>query len=260
MKRYDSVEPSGPVMGKASQYWTLWIVEEPFEQNSWYGSQMMQYFNYQQNLSMEKDSALEKMKERFGDDFRIDETLNSGRSYSNAVGSIKYKDDIYLFGRYKGQKFDVVNDHNYEKWYYGQVSGTEKDSEVLKKRLSNELVEFDGEFIWLDDLEDKVMKLYEENFHVRGHIGKEGQEYTNWVRLRGVRYINTSFGGMTVYELVDKDGNLIFYKGSKDLDVEKGERIKLKGKIKHEEYYSHYHGKTVQETSVKYPKILQKAD
>jgi len=260
MKRYSSVEPDGPVMGKASQYYTLWIVDEPFEQNSWYGSQMIQYFNYQQNLSMDKDSALEKMRERYGDDFRVDETLNSGKSYSNKLGDIKYKDDIYLFGKYKGQKFDVVNDHDYERWYYDQVSGTEKDTDVLKTRLSNQLVEFDGEFIWLDDLEDKVMKLFEENYRKREHIGQEGQEYINWVRLRDVRHVNTTYGVMTIYEFVDKDGNLIFYKGSKDLGIENDDRIKLKGKIKHEEYYSHYHGKTIQETSVKYPKILQKAD
>lgn len=258
MKRYNSVEQSGPVMGKANQYWTLWIVGDPEERLSWYGRQMVQYFRYQQNLSMDKDSALEKMKERFGDEFRIDETLNAGRTYSNEVSGIEYKDDIFLFGKYKGQKFEDVDDSGYKEWYYKQVKGTEKDSDVLAENISNLLVEYDGETIFLDELEDKVMKVYEENFRKRTHIGKVGDDYKNWVRLRDVRSTETRYGWMMIHEFVDQDGNLVFYKGSKELDIEKDQIVRIKGKIKHEEYYSRFHGDTVQETSLKYPKIIRK--
>lgn len=257
MKRYNSVENSGPVMGKANQYWTLWIVAEPEERISWYGRQMIQYFRYQQNLSMDKDSALEKMKERFGDEFRIDETLNAGRSYSNEVSGIEYKDDIFLFGKYKGQKFEDVDDIGYKEWYYSEVKDTEKHSDVLVQDIRNSLIEYNGELIFIDELQDKVMKIFEEEYRKRVHLGKEGDIYSRWVRLRDTRSIDTRFGIMLVYEFVDQDGQLVFYKGSKELDVEKDQIIKLKGKIKHEEYYSRFHGDTVQETSLKYPKILK---
>lgn len=256
MKRYNSVEPSGYVIGKASKYWTKWLVFEPQEKISWYGKQMTQEFCYLQNLSFDKDTAIQKMKEDHNE-FRIDEELRGSSSFSNEL-SIKYNPDVFLFGKYKGKKFSNIDDTDYKQWYYEATKNTEKESSTLKEQLSNLIVEYNGEEIFIDDLKDKVMKVYEENYHKRTHLGQEGSEYENCVRLRDIRNVNTSYGLMVVWEFVDKDGFLIFYKGSKDLGIEKQQIVKIKGKIKHEEYYSRYYGKTVQETSLKYPKIVKK--
>lgn len=257
MRKYNSPEPSGPVLGKANKYWTLWEVMKPRTVINWYGKQVVQDFNYIQNLSFEKDSAVEKMNERY-DSFRTDETLKGSSSYSNELSDIEWSDDVFLFGKYKQRKFEDVDDIDYKKWYYGQVKDTPKDSDVLKDELSNFLIEFDGETIWVDQLENKALKLYEENFRKRVHLGTKGQVYEYWVRLRDVRTIRTSYGPMTIWEFVDQDGHLVFYKGSKDLKIEKDQIVRIRGKIKHEEYYSSYHGKVVQETSLKYPKIVKK--
>lgn len=256
MKRYGTQEEAGPVMGKASKYWTMWDVMKPRKVNHWYGIETVQDFHYYQNLSFEKDTALQKMEERFGKEFRIDESLNSGKSYSNSL-DIEYNKDVYLFGRYKGQAFGVVNDSSYQDWYWRQTMGTHKESPVLKEMMSGVYIEFDGETIHIDDLEKRAMKLFDEYYRRKEFIGKEGDEFEDFVRLRKNYSVDTYYGMMDIYEFVTPSGVLVYYKGSKNLDIEGDIVYILKGKIKHNSYYSNYHSKHVEETQIKYPKIVE---
>lgn len=260
MIKYGSRHEPGHVVGFAGKYYTWWIVSEPQKVKEWYGTKLVQYFNYQQNLSFDKQKALQKMIDNPDvDDFVINEGLRSRSSYSTAL-SIDYNEDIFLFGKYKGKKFEDVDDSSYKAWYYEETKGTEKESPILKKELEHLYVEFDGEEILIDDLEDKALELYNKEFRRRGHFGTEGEHYENYVRFRRRNYIDTQFGGMFIHEFVDPEGRLIFYKGSKRLDVKEDVVYSLRGKIKHEKYYSKYNGEMVEETSLKYPKVKKEKE
>jgi len=255
MKRYNSYHTSGHVIGKANKYWTWWEVTEPIEKEEWYGTKTVQFFNYHQNLSFEKEKAIQKLKDNPDvNDFVIDESLRGSSSYSKDLG-IDYHKNIFLFGTYKKKKFSDVDDTDYKRWYWSETKGTYRESPVLKKQLQNLLIEFDGETIFIDELKDKALKLYEENFRRKGLFGNEGDKFENYVRFRKTYSFETIYGIMHVYEFVDSDGRLFYYKGSKVLDIEENIIYILKGKIKHNKYYSNYHNEFVEETQIQYPKI-----
>lgn len=251
----------GSVIGFTEKYYTWWIVSEPYTMNKWYGSQVVQDFTYQQNLSFEKDKAIQKLEERDDvKDFRINEDLRATSSYQWGLSEIEYKEDIFLFGKYREKKFSEVDDTQYKRWYWSETKGTEKESPVLKKQLENMLVEYDGETIFVDELKDKAMKVYEENFRRRGFFGQKGETYENYVRLRKNWGFDTHYGWMHCYEFVDPDGRLIYYKGSKSLDIDEDIVYTLKGKIKHTKYWSNYHNEYVEETQIQYPKIKKEKE
>lgn len=257
MRKYGSTHKSGYVIGKAEKYWTLWHVEEPRDKRDWYGIQTVQNFNYLQNLSYDKDKALEKVKSN-GDisEFIINEGLRGRGSYSNELG-IEYNEDIFLFGKYKKRKFEDIDDVNYKRWYWSETKGTDKESPVLEKDLKDLLIKYNGEVIFIDDLEKKALKVYEEHYRRKGLFGNEGEKYKSFVRFRRHSGFDTTYGWMDIFEFVDPEGRLVYYKGSKELEVEKGVVYVLKGKIKHTKYYSSYHGKYVEETQIQYPKLKE---
>lgn len=245
----------GWFIGKADKYYTLWYVYKPHNESHWFGNTVQQHFQYIQNLSFEKDEAIEKVKNMENvDEFELDEELRGSGSYKNDI-SIEYNDDVFLFGKYKERKFSDVDDLDYKQWYYKATKGTEKESSLLKEELSDLIFEFNGEEIHIDQLKEKALKLYEEEFRKKNFFGVEGEKAETLVRFRKSYGFDTYYGYMNVYEFVNKDGYLLYYKGAKELDVDEDAIYKLSGKIKHNKYYSNYHHKEVKETQFQYPKI-----
>ncbi len=104
-------------IGFTTVYYTLWNVEEPYEEKRYYdgmciGSVTKQNVNYIQNLSMDFEKAKEKVK----GEYVIDLDLKSHNSFTRVLSSnIKNRDEFYpqncfSFGKLEGSEIMASED------------------------------------------------------------------------------------------------------------------------------------------------------
>lgn len=101
-------------IGKADKFYTLWKVN--IEENIEMGYTNFQYI-YQQNLSHNKFSAIEKAKLKGCTDLDIDESLRGKTmSFSTRVDR-EFLPHEFKFGKYKGESILECTDINYLDWF-----------------------------------------------------------------------------------------------------------------------------------------------
>lgn len=158
-------------IGFSRKYFTLWDVTSenvystaPNGQH--YKSGINTRFTYYQNLSMDKDKAIEKAKAKGCTDLEPDTDLyGQNRSFvRKQIIKYSYPDNQFKFGKYQGQDIDKSDDVNYLGWYFGQTN-----NDVAKKRLlelDKNLVEFRGDLITKEDFE-RILLAEENQFKLK---------------------------------------------------------------------------------------------
>lgn len=102
-------------IGFTQVYYTLWFVSEPIERTNFLCSskELVQECSYIQNLSIDYGRALDKMKARFGDQFKIDLELKGHSSFERILSSTPvelYEQWQFSFGNLRGSDIRECDD------------------------------------------------------------------------------------------------------------------------------------------------------
>lgn len=111
---------------------------------------------YIKNISFDRDVAMSKYP-----GVEVDEDLR-GHERSFSYTKEIYPDDVFRFGRYRGNKFSDCHDYSYMSWYFTQTHVTAQ--EILKPILEN-----NGYYIYKRNLDDSydIMTIEEHNAMLR---------------------------------------------------------------------------------------------
>lgn len=113
-------------IGFSTKYFTLWDVQQSTEYTGSEGqhSYNVTRFTYLQNLSLVKEKAIIKAKEKGCTQLGINEDLygKSGRSFEKRT-RIEKKFELHQFryGKYEGDDIRENSDVSYLQWYFGQT-------------------------------------------------------------------------------------------------------------------------------------------
>lgn len=247
------------VIGFANKFYTLWEKSDRYIYEADTFRQSRVDYTYLQNLSFDFDSAVEKVKNQT-ESYMVDLDLKGSSSFTYE-GKLEYKDDIFLFGKYKKQKFSEVNDDDYKLWYY---SKTKDDDEKYSKVLVEELIAHalllqlsDGSIIPQDELLKNISAIFTEDVYKLGHYGEEKERITDTYFVRNTYSYESTYGIVQVIELVDRNKNLWYVRGSykSDEPIERGQFVEITGTIAHKSWYDRRMGDDRNETQLKRPKV-----
>ena len=113
-------------IGFSTKYFTLWDVQQSTEYTGSEGqhSYNVTRFTYLQNLSLVKEKAIIKAKEKGCTQLGINEDLygKSGRSFEKRTRIEKtYELHQFTYGKYEGDDIRENTDVSYLKWYFGET-------------------------------------------------------------------------------------------------------------------------------------------
>lgn len=245
-------------LGFTEKYYTLWDITEYSERSDYYTGYGIHY-QYIQNLSFDKDKAIQKIEERTNK-YDIDLSLRGKRSFKTELKR-EYHPGILLFGKYRGQSFSEVNDDGYLEWYWRSVEGTEKEDKLLTQLLTDKGVLFtlsDGEVVDRQSLDRIINDTFTKEVYALGHFDSEGERITKELLVRGMWGYNTSYGWVEVIEMVEMNTNRLYYvRGSYSSkeEIGVGDVIEISGTISHKEWYDGKLQMNRKETQLKRVKI-----
>lgn len=274
------------VLGFTKDYYTLWSCYMSYSPNKVNGKTVGYYPTYQvhykHNLSMDYNTAVEKMNNRFGSDWEEDLTLHGQTWKFTESDFIGTSITAFAFGKYQGFEIDTLDDFNYIHWYMGEAgidSTTLSDSDLsainfvkgggrpkqkhhlvnahkvdiydyCKELLikNNYLILHDGEYITQKQL-DRIKSIEKQNQN-SGHFFTEGERIETEVKLLKSFSFSGYYGTCFVDIMETTDGNIVKYKGSASLPIYEDSFTRIKGTVSHGEY------KGTPETSLKRIKVL----
>lgn len=268
------------VIGFATTFYTLWNLTENkrFETINNQHIHVGTTFNYTyiQNLSIDQDTAISKVKEKYGLDFvDVDECLRgvSQRSFQ------RYEEkplpfNVFPFGKCKFDLIEFCNDvFQLMRVYDGQGAiGGNKEFETsipLRRRVlaRRKLVEL-GELIRYDHLSDKFNGSTSEwekvlvKYITKGDLARKIKiEQSSYLHTEGEKievsikevsyvYYDSMYGRTYIVTYLSEEGNTYIYKGSNTPSVGENEFVKVKATIKHNEY------KGIKQTLIQRVKVL----
>ena len=126
-------------IGKSNKYYTLWdVTSEVRYITDSHGRHLPSYnqvtYTYLQNLSLDKDKAIEKAKSKGVTELVPDEDLyGRNRSWSRREYIVPtYEPYEFRFGRYTGSDIRECDDFKYLTWYYGETSNEFAKDRVIE--------------------------------------------------------------------------------------------------------------------------------
>ena len=251
-----------PTIGFTNKYYTLWNISKPYTVFNGLYTVTKQDYQYIQNLSYDFDTAKQKMTEQYGDrNWEVDlDVRGKSKSFSKSL-SIKYNEGVFLFGKYKGSSFDEISDFDYKQWYWNETKESEKFSQELHDELQQigGIVKWKDEWVTLNDFEtiiDNHIRNIDSELYESGHFHTDGEMVTLHLGFKNHSVKQTHYGLMNKYVFVDKNTyRNYFYEGSKEIPVESGDLVEIKGKIKHVSYWSAFLGQLVEYTKLVRPQV-----
>ena len=237
-------------IGFANKYYTLWDVSDTYvEYISKYEHREKQDFNYIQNLSMDFETA----KAKLGDQpYKVDLELKGRSTFVKTSDIIdNTPDNIFKFGKYKGEDINKVNDIGYTSWYYDETKNpvakkilldngyAEYDGDIITKEYRRELIEQKKESDYIDSLET-------------GHHFNNGEKVELFLKEIDYFSFEGAYGRTSVVTYATKDGKKLKYMGSSSpTNISNTDFTKVVATIKH----SSYNGE--KETRIQRIKILE---
>lgn len=240
-------------LGFTNQFYTLWEVKEPqkkytsgFVLNGVFTGSFywVQECNYVQNLSTDYDKAVDKMKERFGDNFAIDLELRGQHSFVRQSDYTIYNDIpdyVFSFGKLEGQDIRICNDV----WQLTRAMKEErgKRRRVHARRRLIELGELvfnpwwkEGDEKYLTSTHFKKISDKKEEAKLNGHFFEDGKRITVSIKyIDGIGW-PTEYGYMWIQKYVTEDGRMLKYKGTSPLEISDSEFIEVVGTVAHVTY------------------------
>ena len=229
-------------IGKSNKYYTLWNVtsQDLFDEKTGRKTGTKFIYTFYQNLSFDKNKAIEKAKSKFNlDTIKVDEDLRGHSSFTRTE-RIKPEEGQFTYGAYIGKYPSEVNDTKYLIYALNNKMFPKLNDEILK-RLSElpDAIYFNDDYYHEDDI-DEVKRKYEANKLERslksGHYFNQGDK----VELNLTLFKNYGFSGQygwtNIYIFYDENKKTFKYMGSKDFDIKVGETKKIKFTIKHKYY------------------------
>lgn len=235
-------------LGFSSMYYTLWEVDEPQKRYTsgaivngvFTGSYYMeQKCTYLQNLSMDYDAAIAKIKERSAGKYIIDLDLKGHSTFVRNCGSEgnDMPDYVFTFGQLAGQDIRMATDV----WQLKRAMKEERGGRrrvYARHRLIElgELVRstFDGDnyitpahFRFLSEKAEKRSKS--------GHFFENGKRITLALKRIGGCSYDTQYGTVFIEEYLTSDDKVVKYKGSSPLDID-DEFVEVVGTVEHTDY------------------------
>lgn len=103
------------VIGFAGKYYTLWDCYTETTTNEKGVRFIHEHHQYIKNISFDLDKARAKYP-----DAPVDENLRGvTRSWTDT--RVEYPDNVFAFGRYRGNLFTEIHDYDYMSWYFTQT-------------------------------------------------------------------------------------------------------------------------------------------
>lgn len=256
-------------IGFATEYYTLWEVtkektyvtinNEPRFAGTKYN------YTFFQNLSKDLDKAKEKFVKLTGLNApEPDEELNGkNNSFSIFKKAEIYKVGEFPKGRYAGYSIADCKDIDYLLWAYNNMLEGENKDIAENALLSNGYVHN----LWNDgvctkeELEQQIENKKKAEFEksiIRGFNFTDGEKVELDVTVHNIGGFNGYYGYTYIYDFITSDMKLVSYKGSKEYsDLNVGDKITIRGTIKHNSYYSNITEKEIKETKILRMKIIK---
>jgi len=255
-------------IGFTTVYYTLWEVTQEKTyvtvNNEYRFAGMKTNYVYYRNLSKDLEKAKNKFVELTGlTPPDVDEDLNGkNSSFSTFKKANVYKDGEFTNGKYEGTLISDCNDINYLLWAFDNILYDDNKNIAKKVLLDNGYVEnIDKSGVCTkEELAEQIITKKElelENSIIRGFNFNDKEKVELEVIVHNIGGFNTMYGYTNVYQFLSKDLKLIIYKGAKEYDnIEIGDKITIKGTIKHNSFYSNSIDDDVKETKILRMKIL----
>jgi hypothetical protein len=263
-------------IGFTNKYYTLWSItsEEVYVQvgNHTRHSGTKHSNHYMRNLSMNEDAAKLKFTEQTGISAPAPDTDLKGhtRSFESFKPSKKgiYLADEMHFGRCVGMKIADVDDASYLNWYVEEISGCEVHIERIEnvgKQLIKLGYKLDTEcgdphkYCTAEQYVERTERRSREAFKNSLQFGlnfTDTEKVELEVTVFEIGGFSGHYGYTNIYVFYTSEGKVVTYKGSKEYEVSEGDKIVIKGTIKHNEYWSDFHHEDVKETKILRMKII----
>lgn len=246
-------------IGFANKYFTLWEVTGPHKVDYDTHIATIMKYTYIQNLSFDRHKAVQKVRDRVGNNYVVNLSLRGAKSFEKSM-KVEYKPDKFLFGQYLNQPFEEVDDVGYLLWYYRNTVGTEKESPILKEylvKIGAFLELSDGEVIEIDNIDKYLKDTFTKEVYNLNHFGQESERVTLEMRVRSIWSYEGMYGWVDVVEMVDRDNRLFYVRGSMKgvEDLKEGDIIVITGTISHKQWFDNKLGDVRRETQLKRPKL-----
>ena len=256
-------------IGFTKQYYTLWEVtsEDVYTtingQHRRSGTKVL--YTYYQNLSKDEDKAKERFEEITGEKAPEVNTDLFGRnsSFENFIPHDPYDKGEFPKGKYTGKKISECTDIKYLLWAYNDM--LEGDNKGIAKEVLMSAGYVDN--VWgdglctVDELEEQLRekeKAELEKSIIRGFNFTDGEKVEIDVTVHSIGGFNGFYGYTYIFAFLTDDKRLVLYKGSKSYpELEEGDKVTIKGTIKHNSYYSDSVGEEVKETKILRMKVIK---
>lgn len=236
-------------LGFSNMYYTLWEVGEPTKKytsgamvngvftGSFY---MVQECVYLQNLSIDYDTAIQKIEQRSEGKYSIDLDLKGNSTFTRNCGATgnDMPEYVFTFGRLAGQDIRIATD------VYQLNRAMER--EVGRRRrvyARRRLIEM-GELIrnpfgeggnFVTPAHFKYLSEKAEKRSKSGHFFENGSRVTLVLKRIGGTSYDTHYGRVYIDEYITSDDKVIKYKGSSPVDINE-EFVEVVGTVEHCEY------------------------
>lgn len=232
------------VIGFTSVYYTLWLVHEPTERyNASRGLiETVQQCEYLQNLSIDYDKAVEKMKAK-NIEFSIDLDLRGHYSFQRVLSVDNYEIWQFSFGKLAGYDMRVSDDV----WQLNRAMKEEKSARrrvVARKRLLelSELIRNNdrslSEEVYINACMYRYLTQKKVERENSKHYFKEGERVNISVTKTGSTYYDTQWGTVFVIWYQDSEGRIFKYKGSNPPNISQQDYVNISATVKHGMYDS----------------------
>lgn len=191
-------------IGKSTKYYTLWNVtsELQYTTNS-RGEHLPSYnkvsFTYLQNLSLDKDKAIEKAKSKGVTELEPDEELfGRNRSWSRREYIQKvYEPYQFRFGKYESSDIRDCEDSNYLRWYFGETSNEFARDRVIELE-PNVYTIYDERIEKIEDVEkwaeqDELRVIIENSLKINGYVDVTPTRHVDYMGLLNINGVNYFF-------------------------------------------------------------------
>lgn len=149
-------------IGFTEKYYTLWDVNEETKYtstpNGSFPVGIKTNFVYLQNLSFDKQSAIDKVKKIGITNPQIDTSLRGVTRSFSTYKKIDIPDNLFQFGKYHGTEISDSIDLNYLLWYYAETK-----SDIALSRIK-ELNDESNEYIIHTD-SDGLVRFYKSEWY-----------------------------------------------------------------------------------------------
>lgn len=247
-------------LGFTNHYYTLWSVTESNRTDEYGCMWGVSSFNYQQNLSMDYDTAIRKIEAISHSRYNIDLDLRGSSSFVTERMIKDFTDDQFTFGKLISQCFSKTEDV----WQLTRAMNKERGAH-RKVNARKRLIEL-GElkrYSWVEKYFDEnlaadynnrqdcmverkrshcpikmiqKLELMKKEQECNGHFFNPGDKVIVMIKKVGSFSFDSAFGTTFVEKYMTEDGKMLKYMGASPLEISEDKFVKVKGTVKHDSY------------------------